>query len=135
MLFSMYKKTAIIVETVFSELCKVHFKFSLSTNWVIRGTWQTIQQRSSSSLPCRRSLSVNISWARMSTQCQESHTINQELFFVIQPTCVGRYLSFQGSNSQICVKALLTYLNLGHSVGMSITDWGDWNTNLPLHVT
>ena len=40
-------------------------QFSPSTDWVVRGTWGTIQQRSSSSLFCRGSPWAVLAWAGM----------------------------------------------------------------------
>ena len=42
-------------------------QFSSSTDWVVRGTWGMIQQRSSSRLFCRRPLWAVLAWAGMFT--------------------------------------------------------------------
>ena len=42
-------------------------QFSPFSNWVVGGTWETIQQRSSSGLFCRRPLWAALAWAGMST--------------------------------------------------------------------
>ena len=47
-------------------------QFSPLAYWVIRRTWWTIQQESSSSLFCRRPLWAVPAWARMSTHCLSS---------------------------------------------------------------
>ena len=48
-----------------SLTCSV--QFNPLTNWVVRGIWQMIQQRSSSSPFCGRSLRAVLAWAAMST--------------------------------------------------------------------
>ena len=49
------------------ENWKQSVQFSPLTDWVVRGTWGTIQQRSSASLFCRRPLWAVLTWAGMST--------------------------------------------------------------------
>ena len=51
----------------FSSIQFSSLQLSSLTGWVVEETWQTIQQRSSSSLFCRRPLWAVLAWAGMST--------------------------------------------------------------------
>ena len=44
-------------------------QFSFLTDWIVGGTWQTIQHRFSSSVFCRKPLWTVLAWAGMSTLC------------------------------------------------------------------
>ena len=49
------------------DSCRSSVQFSPLTDWVVGGTWGSIQQRSSSSLFCRRPLWAALAWAGMSS--------------------------------------------------------------------
>ena len=58
----------ILVTTCFMTIWDV-LQFNALTDWVTGGTWGMIQQRSFSSLFCKRPLCAGLAWADMSTIC------------------------------------------------------------------
>ena len=73
-------------DETFLVFCLLH-RHDLN-NWVLRGTWGTIQQRSSSSLFCRRPLWAVLAWAGMSTLwCSPSSISSADHSIVHPPRC------------------------------------------------
>ena len=68
-------------------------QFSPLTDWVIRGTWGMIEQRSSVSLFCRRPVWAILAWAGMSTLwCCLSSVSSANHGVAHPPSCPERWL-------------------------------------------
>ena len=62
------------IDTVCRSALFSEVHFSPGTDWVVWVSWQTIQQRSSSSLFCRRPLWAVLAWAGMSILALPAHS-------------------------------------------------------------
>ena len=84
--------SAFFLLSLWVKNCSV--QFSPLTNWVVRGKWGTLQQRSFSSLFCWRPLSAVLAWAGMSTLWCFPSCISSASYGIADPPRCSKWRMF-----------------------------------------